>query len=124
MLPTNTQFLCLYTEDRHVEVHVRIIYEGVKNMKRYIDDNYICKGATIVHQTGKTVMQIGRFSHNYNPSEGLGIRNIYQNEILDICKIGSYIGLRQLFQAANVLQNPFRSVYPKQGNNTIRKDTN
>ena len=75
-------------------------------MKGYIDNNYICKGPIIMHQTGKSVMQTARFSDNYNPSESLDSRDIYQNEILDICKIGSYIGLWQLFQAANVLQNP------------------
>ena len=93
-------------------------------MERYIDNNYICKGATVIHCRGNTVMQIARFSDNYNPSKSLNIRNIYQNEILGICKIGSYMGLWQLFQAANVLQNPIRSKHPTQGNKTIRRDIN
>ena len=93
-------------------------------MERYIENNYICKGATIIHHTDNTVIQIARFSDNYNPLKSLHIRNIYQYEILDICEIGSYMVLWQLFQTANVLQNPIRSIYPTQGNNTIRRDIN
>ena len=49
---------------------------------------------------------------------------IYEKEVLDICKINSFMGIWQIFQAANVIGHPINSVYPANGNRNIRLDMN
>ena len=62
------------------------------------------------------------YSDNYNPNAPLNVEAIYMHEVLDICKDGAYMAIWQLFQIANVLQHPVKSVYPEGGNVNIRKD--
>ena len=64
------------------------------------------------------------YSDNYRPEEALDVKKIYMKEVLDICKDGAFMGVWQLFQAANVLNCPIRSVYPDGGNGNIRLDLN
>ena len=66
--------------------------------------------------------QHAMYSDNYNPNTPLNVEAIYMCELLDICKDGAYMGIWQLFQVANVLQHPVKSVYPEGGNVNIRKD--
>ena len=87
--PQTLSFLCFNTEDRHAEMHVGIIYEGVKNMERYIDNNNICKGAIIIYRRGNTVMQIARFSDNYNRN-----KLIVQMHCKMMAKLKGYINMK------------------------------
>ena len=39
--PCTISYLLSMTQDRHMEIRIRIIYEAVMNMGQYLDDNYI-----------------------------------------------------------------------------------
>ena len=64
------------------------------------------------------------YSDSYRPQEPLDVKKIYIKEVLDIYKDGAFMGVWQLFQVANVLNCPIRSVYPDGGNANIRLDLN
>ena len=58
------------------------------------------------------------------PNTELDVSRIYKQEVLDICQDGAYMGIWQIFQTANVIQAPIRSVYPEQTNVNIQLDLN
>ena len=47
---------------------------------------------------------------------------LYKEEVLDICKDGTFMGIWQIFQLANVIKWPICSVHPNIGNPNVRKD--
>ena len=93
-------------------------------MELYLNDSYLSKGATHFYHRGTLSDQYAMYSDNYNPERNFDVRAIYVQELLDICKDGAYMGIWQLFQVANVIENPLSSVYPEGGNINIRKDLN
>lgn len=93
-------------------------------MAHYLDNNYVQQGANHLYRWGTLTQQYAMYSDNYRPHEALNVDNIYMQEVLDICKNGAYMGVWQLFQVANVVQCPIKSVYPEGGNVNIRLDLN
>ena len=65
----------------------------------YINNDYVSKGASIIHRRGSTVDQIAMFSKNYNPVERLDTEKVYKLELLDICTSGAYMGMWQILAA-------------------------
>ena len=112
------------TQNRYHEIRTRIIYESVQNMDKYLDTHYAEHGANHFYRRGSLVEQYAMYSDNYRPQEPLDVQKIYMKEVLDICKDGAFMGVWQLFQLANVLHCPVRSVYPEGGNANIRLDLN
>ena len=43
--PRTISYLLFKTEARYTEIQVHLIYEAVRNMEHYIDDNYVSVGA-------------------------------------------------------------------------------
>ena len=43
--PRTIHYLLYKTERRYMEIHVRILYEAIKNLQSYLDDNYVSVGA-------------------------------------------------------------------------------
>ena len=78
----------------------------------YLNDEYVSKGASVVHHRGNTVDQIAMFSENYNPLQRLPNEEYFKLEVLDICMDGAYMGMWQILAAANIMGHPIRSVYP------------
>ena len=93
-------------------------------MAHYLDNNYVQQGANHLYRWGTLTQQYAMYSDNYRPHETLNVDNIYMQEVIDICKNGAYMGVWQLFQVANVIQCPVKSVYPEGGNVNIRLDLN
>ena len=54
----------------------------------------------------------------------LDVLALYRQEVMDICKDRAYMGIWQIFQTANVLNQPIHSVYPNIGNTNVIKDLN
>ena len=63
-----------------------------------------------------------QYSDNYNPYATFNIVQLYKEEVLDICKDGTFMGIWQIFQIANVIKQPICSVHPNIGNPNVRKD--
>ena len=58
----------------------------------------------------------------YNPYATFNMVQLYKEEVLDICKDGTFMGIWQIFQIANVIKRPICSVHPNIGNPNVRKD--
>ena len=120
--PRALSYLCFKTEDRHEELCVRLVHEAVSNAKHYVNNRYLARGAEIIYRSGGPCKQIALYSSSYIPPNPVDVVQIYKAECLEIAKPGSYCGLWQLCQAANVLRRPVRSVYPVDLNPNTRLD--
>ena len=105
-------FILFHTQHKHSEVRTHMVYEGVQNMELYLNNTYLAKGATHSYHRGTLFNHCAMYSDNYNPDSNFDVTQIYIQELLDICKDGGFMGIWQLFQIANVIQNPVSSVYP------------
>ena len=110
--PQVFSYLLSKHEDRYDELWVRIIYKLVEKKDMYLNNDYVSKGASIIHRRGSTVNKIAMFSENYNPVDTLDTEKMYNLELLDICTSGAYMGMWQILAAANILKHPIHSVYP------------
>ena len=124
--PRTVSYLLHKTERRYVEIHVRIVYEAIKNLQSYLDHSYVSVGTVNFYDHGTLPEQYAMYSDNYIPNTGIpvGVLDLYRQEVMDICKDGAYMGIWQIFQAANVLEHPIRSVFPHIGNENVVKDLN
>lgn len=84
-----------------------------------MDNAYLQMGANHLYHRGTLAQQYAMYSDNYQPDRVLDVTSIYKQEVLDICQDGAYMGIWQIFQTANVIQAPIRSVYPMQTNPNI-----
>ena len=50
------------------------------------------------------------------------LTHLYKREVLDITQDGAYMGIWQIFQAANIAKRPICSVHPHIGNPNVRED--
>ena len=116
--PHTISYLLSKTQDRHMEIRVHIIYEAVMNMGQYFDDN----GAHNFYDRGTLPEQYAQYSDNYNPHVAFNMLQFYKREALDICSDGTFMGIWQIFQVANVIKRPMTSVHPKIGNPNVRED--
>ena len=96
--PHTISYLLFKTENHHTEIHVHIIYEAVLNMPMYLDDNYVSNGAHNFYDNGTLPKQYAQYSNDYNPHSTFNVLRLYEQEVLDICKDGAYVGIWQIFQ--------------------------
>ena len=130
--------LGLNPNDFHQEMRLRICYEGVLNMSRYHDNSYLSLGAE--HTYDRTTFAIVyadmseyRMSYGCQAGEsqceritrwGDAAKKTYEEEVYMSRKSGEWMGMWQLFQAANCIQRPICSVYPDYLQDRIRRDLN
>ena len=112
-------------EKYHLEIRARLVIEAIVNRKLYTDDNYISRGATNQYKKQTLPAIFTMYSRYYEPGQKLTditVDTFYCVEAHSIAEIGSYLGIWQLAQAANVFKVPIRSVYPNGG--SVFKDFN
>ena len=115
------------TQERHVEIRIRLIYEAVKNMDKYLDVNYLSLGTNNPqkHEIAKRyALYSGDRSVVSVRLTEANIRNIYKNDVMRICATYGYMGIWQFHQAAEITKTPIGSVFPKGTNKNIRRDFN
>ncbi|XP_012941528.1 uncharacterized protein LOC106012614 [Aplysia californica] len=104
-VPRSFSVLVFGDQDHHVEVRVRIIIEQVLNKSRYLcpDQNNLDFLCTL--------------SDHYSDD----VVSTYRSEVLDICRLGTYMGMWQLKAVANVFAARVVSVYPAMGQQCFRE---
>ena len=122
--PRALSFICFRSQEMHTELRVRLVYEAVLNAKNYLNNRYLSRGCNIVYRNAGPCKQIAMYSNFYDPSVQLNVVDIYKKEVLDVGKDGTYCGLWQMAQAANVLRRPVISVYPNELHEGMRLDFN
>ena len=109
--PHTISYLLSKSQAMYTELRVRIIYEAVQNIEKYVDHNYVSIGAHHFYEHGTLPEQ---YAQHYNPYATFNMLQLYKEEVLDICKDGTFMGIWQIFQIANVIKWPICSVHPKE----------
>ena len=125
-------------DESHIEMRCRMVAEGVSNRKRYFDNKYMQMGCE--NEYTRTTFPIiyadmseYRMPFACNDGENLFERlirwsavaiKIYKKETYMLRKSGEWMGMWQLFQAANVINRPICSVYPNWLSPQMRRDMN
>ena len=120
--PRSLSMLIYGNQRSHVEMHVRIIVEGAVNKNKYLNNGYLS-----INSCEDLVSQYCLYSGSLVPCNRLTHESIcttYENELMTIRRDGSYMGIWQFHQAANVLRRPIGSVYPEGTNATVRHHIN
>ena len=109
-----------------MEIHVQIVYEAIKNLESYLVHNYVSVRAVNFYDHATLPEQYAQYSDNYIPNTGipLDVLALYKQEVMDIQIDGAYMGIWQVFQTANVLNQPIHPVFPNIGNHNVIKDLN
>ena len=114
-------------ESHHREICLCLVIEGVKNKSHYLDNSHLSLGATHIHGRGTFPQQYAMFSGQQFPTCGdLDdiVESIYDTEMVQIINDGTFMGMWQLWAAANVIGRPIRSVFPECGSYQFRSDFN
>ena len=115
-LPRVANFLCWGTENKHVEMRVRIVHESIYNQHMYLDDDCL-DGASAAGSTG-TADAYAQYSDGFIPGTKLSkelTRYLLRYEITNVSKRGAYCGIWQIHAVANILCRSIISVYPGLG---------
>ena len=120
--PRTISYLLFKTQARYTEIQVRLIYEAVRNIAHYLDDNYVSKEAHNFYDHGTLPEQYAQYSDNFKPHVTFNMTRLYKRKVLDITQDCTYMGIWQIFQAANIAKRPICSVHPQIGNLNVRED--
>ena len=95
----------------------------MKNEDLFTSDDILSRGEKSIRRNSVSVQYV-MYSGIDSQSTGrvlpTEVREIYQRELLNLTKLGKYMGIWQFHQCAEVLQRPLCSVYP-QGANPCNK---
>ena len=103
-------------DSKHIQIRAKIVIESVINKEKYLNHEYLSQGAVEVCEDVTLPEIFTRFSGQN--AAGLSdniVESVYKKEIMSLTKKGSYMGMWQLFAAANVLAHPIRSIFPLRG---------
>ena len=109
--PRTLSFICFKHQNSHKEMHVHLVYEAVLNGRFYMNNRYLSKGCNIVYHIGGPCKQLAMYSSSYDPTQQFDVVDIYKKEVLELTRDGSFCGLWQMAQAANILHRPVLSIY-------------
>ena len=112
-------------DSKHIEIRAKIVIESVFNKEKYLNHEYLSQGAVEVCED-VTLPEIFTMFSGQNAA-GLSdniVENVYEKEIMSLTKKGSYMGMWQLFDAANVLAHPIRSIFPLRGSAQFQRNFN
>ena len=125
------------TQERHIEIRVRIVYEAVKNEQLYLNNNYLSLGVQNrlparpgLRMPSTTIVNRYCLYSGDNQVHGLNltrneIQAVYRRDVLRISSSGGYMGIWQFHQTTQVGRLPIGTVYPDNHvNPTIRLDMN
>ena len=123
--PRTVCYILQKNQAHHKEIYVRIVYEAVQNMVKYLDNAHVNIGAHNFYPRATLVQTFAMYTEDFNPLVPLDVVKLYKQEIMEIRKLAGYIGVWQLFQTANILHMPIQSMYPTGcSSNDTRSDMN
>jgi hypothetical protein len=115
--------ICYGNEDHNIEMRVRVVCEGVKNMKLYLNSEYLRRGYISPYRDNIRIADV-YCSYGSDNFQGLNTHDFYQKEVMSITKRTEECGIWQFHQAASVIGCPIYSVYPDCPLKSLRRDMN
>lgn len=104
----------VYGDESHTgEMRVRLVDEAVKNMHLYLDNDYLSRGYVQLDNDNSLPT---KYATEFAPDVFLTDEEVkakYKEEVLNMCKNGTYSGVWQFHQAANVLDRPLFGIFPE-----------
>lgn len=115
-LPRCGSFLAWGTEERHLEMRTRIAVELIVHKAHYL-------GETEDPAIGDLPIFCAQYSDHYlgEVLTKVAIARIFELEVMDDLKAGTYMGMGQLLALSSVLQRPIFSIYPEYGGYNVRQ---
>ena len=110
--PRTVSYILQKNQAHHKEIRTRILYEAIHNMDKYLDNDYVTIGAHHFYRRATLVQTYAMYTEGFDPLVPLDVLKLYKEEVMEIRKLGGYMGIWQLFQTANILRIPIHSVYP------------
>ena len=107
--PRALSVLAYGKEDHHVEMRCRLVVEMASDEEKYLTPS----NWELDQESLTTLASISDgISNDLSPA---GIKSTFRQEILSCIQMEVYMGLRQLFAAAEVLNCPIDVIYPVRG---------
>jgi hypothetical protein len=120
-LPRSASLLACGSEDKHVEMRVRMTIELAIHDEFYLSD--VSLSDPNVPESVQWSTEYASYSQQFQ-RETLspeGNRNIYHKEVTQSIVPGTYLGMWFLHAVSSILRTPIQSVYPQFGGQTVRK---
>jgi hypothetical protein len=125
-LPRVGSLLAYGSQEYHADIRFRIARELILHKDEYLSKDYISRGWPPEVQPGPSPDKYAQYSEHYTGQRltEANVQIIYNKEVNDILKKGSYMGMWQIFALSSVLKCPLWCVYPNKGNPSVRNDLN
>ena len=94
--PRCLSYLVYGIENNYVEMRIRIVTEGVLNKGHYLQESYIKKDACNTYSHGTLSLQFVMYSDTFFSE----VESTYENEMIDVARSGSYMGIWQFFSCS------------------------
>ena len=95
--PRTVSYILQKDQACHKEIHVRIVYEAVQNMAKYLDNAYVCIDEHHFYRRATLVQTFAMYTEDFNPLVPLDVVKLYKQEVMEIRKLAGYMGIWQLF---------------------------
>ena len=112
------------TQNRHVEIHVWLVFEAVLNKQLYLSNEYLSLGVegrlpARPNLKAPSTTVVSRYCLYSGDDYVTGLRmsveemqGVYRHDIVKIGRKGGFMGIWQFHQAAEIAKNPICGVYP------------
>ena len=77
---------------------MRIVYEAIQNMDKYLDNQYVSISAQNFCGRATLVEQFAMYAEEFCPNTPLDVLDLYKKEVMEICKLGGYCGIWEIFK--------------------------
>ena len=127
-LPHTGSIFAVGHQDCPYEMRLRIVLELILNQEKYLDPEYLRLGENMTdHAAARLPNHYTMYSAQYEHISRIstaGVIKTYQNEVMEMTKPSSYMGIWQIFALSSVLGASIISVYPDKGNAAVRQHLN
>ena len=119
-LPRCGSILAFGHESAHEEIRARIIVEMVCNESLYTDNTFLNKGVELPpkekeHLSKTYTMFSEEYMYMNEVVTAQTTQRVFNQEAMHIRKLGSYMGIWQMFALSTILKCKIRSIYPSVG---------
>ena len=124
-LPRTCSLLTFGTEHHSLEMRLRIGKEAILFIDKYLDSEFLYKGAlnrsehiNIVEFYALVSPVFNSMKHDEQVMNAENFRKIYEKEAMSMLRDRKWMGMWQIHQFANVVKKPIRVVYPMRNTRT------
>ena len=91
------------------DIRLLIIQELVLHKSYYLDEQNLKRGYDLPCKDNELIKAFAQYSDHFIPGQKLNAKakkQLYEREVMDLCRDKSYMGIWQMFALATVLKMP------------------